>query len=269
MTPRPEGDCFYECLQAEIRGVIPMSEAIRTKADFEVWRHVTIGDDSMALQQSLSQVEALFGKQLTIVVSDNRRVSRLTLSVEPKTSIKVKSRHIVLRFQLRDGVFSSPRYAFDETSAVHGLDSVEFWLKNISVHISKAGNTSSAALFVVGTHLDQATGNADIRRERVMDIVQRVGLTLPVFVHEISMFSMAGTNELQPGVGKLYDEITRYSYGMPHMGETVPHVYLEVLKAVQKLSRERKRLGQSWSISSCMFHKLIKIACFSSNCFFY
>ena len=240
MGGRPSGNCFYECLQAEVRGIVTMPDAIRTKGDFEDWTMGERIDLSIVSEDWMMKIESLFTKsKIQLVIN-----SKTTLTGNRGRRRSIASDHRI-QMKFKDGVYSSSRRLSNTSSSLHGIESVDFWLRNLAVHLNASKSESSSVLFIVGTHLDRAGGLSGIRHERVMEAVRRVGIKVPVFVNEISIYPMDGVDELMPGVTKLKDALYESIRGLPHMGEKVPKSYMQVLSQIQSLSEERRAKNQS------------------------
>jgi hypothetical protein len=190
MTPTAQGDCFYECLAAELRGCALIPQVIRTKEMFDTWKKQELKGSPIHSTFALAKIESLFHEKLSIIVGDD------TTPVKPK-----KTKGITVLMMLRNGVFSSPRYKRQTNAALRGLESVEFWLNNLAVMLSKNKADNSAVVFIVGTHLDRANpSSALLRSDRIMQLVHRFGIIAPVFIHEVSIGPMDGSTELMSGL---------------------------------------------------------------------
>ena len=248
MKPAPSGNGFYECLKAELRGIMPLPAAIKTRQDFDIWVSKNLSEQSLQTAMSLSKIEQLFENRLKIIVEDATSAASASSidATNRKSSIKITQ----IRMLVENGIFTSKRHK-STGSALSGLDSLEFWLENLAIHLNKAhpatstSSSNSSLIFIVGTHLDQAVGSTHMRSESVLDIVKRLNIQIPVSIHEISLYPMEGCPELMPGLTRLRLELYDGIRKLPHMGEKVPKSYLQVMKGIETISEERRLRGES------------------------
>ena len=235
MKPRPDGDCFYECLHAETRGILKMPEMIRTKEEFEKWRGIHAKNESLDSESFLEKVEALFGKRLKIQLDRPNVASK---------AVRVKSNlDVIARMKMEDGVFSSAKYKINlqEGNSMHGINSVRFWLNSLSIHFNRHSFDKSSVIHIVGTHLDQCNGTPEFRKSLILDVLKELKIDVPVFIHEVSLYPIPEVEELMPGLNKFRTELYESIRRLPHMGEKVPRSYGYMMDALQSMSAEREK----------------------------
>jgi hypothetical protein len=233
MKQRSEGDGFYECLQSELRSLFTMPDAIRTKDLFSKWYHQHIGDEaSMARASSLKELESLFEGHIKIIIEAGDEFIQSPVSATDVSYI--------IRMQYIDGVYSSARHKRGNP-LLGGLDGLEFWLTNLKAQLP--ARLENSCLFIVGTHLDEAPGTPRDRQDLVLNLVERLDITWPVRVFEVSCYPIETEVDPLPGVREFRDELLDTIKKLPHMGEEIPRSYLEVLRTCQVLASERQQSG--------------------------
>ena len=103
MKPRGDGDCFYECLQSELRSLYPLPSALKTKELYSEWHARTIGEDaSMARATSLQLLESLFDNQVKVIITID--------GDDIQSPMPASNATFIVNLQYADGVYRSHRY---------------------------------------------------------------------------------------------------------------------------------------------------------------
>ncbi len=246
MAPTPAGDCFYECLRAETRGIFTVPDIIKTKSLFDDWCRQELNGAPPFHVESIAKIERLFSKTFKLIVT--------CIPSQQQMHTSRRSKGAVIALRLQGGVFYSERFKRPSKSSLPGIASLEFWLRNVAVHLSSNKTENSCTIFVVGTHLDEAGGSWATRREQVEHLVSRYQITVPVHIHEVALYPIDGCADLMPGVTDLYRDILLCTRRLPHMGELVPRAYITTLDTIRAFSAERQASNQRSFPLSLLFY---------------
>jgi hypothetical protein len=215
-----------------------MPQKISTLEKFEKYfaRDIDLRTNLLS-PKGLDRLEALFNSEFKFIIMTNKG-PLMSNCAEPKA--------FQVQINYFEGKYSSKNCKIAD-EALAGLDGVRLWLQNIKAHLGVESHTT-CLIYIVGSHLDKVPCDAisvGFRKDRVDTMMAELGIEIPFYYHEISMYPFDGNDAIMPGVQDLHQSIITQAKQLSHMGERVPKPYIVIADTIRELALQKKANAQS------------------------